>query len=84
MDDSMNLSDFRITDDIVSSFDLPPANFDNSFSIGEIMQQQSVTAIDPGSGVLNASATGSNNLSYAAEQSSRHLIVAALPKTTSA
>ena len=61
-----------------------PTSFDNSFSIGEIMQQQSITVLDnAGSNEINASANNST-ISHAAEQSSRHLVVAAFPKTAAA
>ena len=52
-----------------------PTDLDTSYSIGEIMHQHSITALDHGSGATNTS--------VAAEQSSRNVIVAALPKSTS-
>jgi hypothetical protein len=60
-----------------------PTSFDRSFSIGEIMEQRSVTALDVGSSELNASGNNSA-ISHSAEQSSRYFMVSALPKTTAA
>ena len=76
----MNLDDVEGLDQITSV--TPPTNLDTSYTIGEIMHQQSTTAFDTGSGGVNNSISGSQNMSHAAEQSSRHLIIAALPKTT--
>jgi hypothetical protein len=82
MDSSMDLNDDGGLDHVTDFSQ--PANLDTSYSIGEIMQQQSITAFDTGSGAANTSVTGSQNISHAAEQSSRNVIIAALPKPTSA
>ena len=83
MDTSMDLDDNGGLD-LVTDL-IQPTNLDTSYSIGEIMQQQSTTAFDTGSGTLNTSVTGSQNMSHAAEQSSRNVIISAgLPKTTAA
>jgi hypothetical protein len=72
IDTSLNLSDYQ------------PMNLDNSFSIGDIMQQQSMTAMDVGSNNNLSASANNSTMSHAAEQSSRHLLIAALPKTTAA
>ena len=79
----MNLEDVEGLDQILSQ---PTNTLDTSYTIGEIMQQQSTTTgINSGSGgAINNSITGSQNMSHIAEQSSRHLIIAGLPKTTAA
>lgn len=77
----MDLNDEGMLDHLTNATE---PNFDTSYSIGEIMQQRSLSAFDTGSGVTNTSLTGSQNISHAAEQSSRNLIIAALPKSTSA
>jgi hypothetical protein len=70
----MNLSDMDGTDNAA-------ANFDNSFSIGDIMQQQSNTGLDTEQGTTNATSVSSSNMSHAVEQTSRHLVGVILPKT---
>lgn len=69
-DTSINMTD--------SNF-MTSTNLDTSFTLGDIMQQQSISAFQ-GSGQMNTSV----NMSHAAEQSSRHLIIAAFPKTGAA
>lgn len=69
-DTSINMTD--------SNF-MTSTNLDTSYTIGDIMQQQSISAFQ-GSGQMNTSM----NMSHAAEQSSRHLIIAAFPKTGAA
>ena len=75
MDSSMDFTDMGELDHITSANN--PTNFDNSFSIGEIMEQQSTSA-------MNNMNSISQNMSHVAEQSSRNCIVGAIPKTTSA
>lgn len=69
----MNLNDaIELDDDLVSNIQ-PQITNDNSFSIGEIMNQHSTNGvfdvIEAGSGSLNRS----HMMSQAAENSSRHL-----------
>ena len=75
MDAPLNLSDLNFN---------KPMNLDSSFSIGEIMQQQSMTALDVGSTENLAVSANNSTISHAAEQSSRQILIAALPKTTAA
>jgi hypothetical protein len=77
----MNLNDVVGMDDIASIAN-NPIPMDNSFSIGEIMQQKSIMNIDAGSGVMNASSSA-NHMSHGAEQSSRQFMAVLLPKQAS-
>jgi hypothetical protein len=79
-DTSVSLNNGITADDVASGFEEPTIPLDNSFSITEIMQQNSSSAMDAdtnGSGMISHT----TNLSRAAaEKSSRHLLVAMLPK----
>lgn len=55
--------------------------FDSSFSLGDIMEQKSINALNTSTLNNNASA---NAITNAAEKSTNHLLVAALPKKTAA
>ena len=70
---------FDTSINMIDSNFMTSTNLDTSFTLGDIMQQQSISSFQ-GSGQINTSM----NMSHAAEQSSRHLIVAAFPKTGAA
>jgi hypothetical protein len=79
MNKSIQLNDNDDLNEVVNSFN-EPTNIENSFSIGDIMQQQSTMGLDAGSGTMNTSVT--NSMTPAAEQSSRMLIGVVLPRTS--
>jgi hypothetical protein len=81
LDNSMNFNDVVGLDDIATSFN-NPLPMDNSFSIGEIMQQKSTMNLDTGSGIMNTSSS-INQMSQGAEQSSRNFLAVILPKQAS-
>jgi hypothetical protein len=67
------------TEDLIS--DVVSANrFESSFSLGEIMEQKSINALN--TTTLNHSSA--NAMTQAAEKSSNHLLIAALPEKSAA
>jgi hypothetical protein len=82
MDSSMNINDVGGVDDI-PSIASNPNPIDNSFSIRQIMQQQSVMNLDNEADNVNTNPRA-KQVSQRPEQSSRHFAAILMPRQASA
>jgi hypothetical protein len=82
MESSMNINDVGGVDDI-PSIAKNPMPMDNSFSIGQMMQQQSVMNLDNEADTVNTNLRA-KQVSQGAQESSRHFAAILMPRQASA